>query len=163
MFLSLTFALFVMKSLVSPEEVVSVAFAADYVITSSNITSLDVLATESRFLCPLLGSALYDRLLAGAYPELLSDYVIPQVAAWTRYVVEPVLSERCDYDRSRDYSEADYKMNRQLLLQLRSTAQAMSRRLTDYLNANAESIPEYDADANPLNHCMMYGDVVQVY
>ena len=54
-------------------------------------------------------------------------------------------------------------MNRQLLLQLRSTAQAMSRRLTDYLNANAASIPEYDVDSNPLNHCMMYGDVVQVY
>lgn len=152
-----------MKSLVTPDEVISVAFAADYVITSSNITTLDILATESRFLCPLLGTKLYESLLAGNYPELLDDYVIPQVAAWTRYVVEPVLAERCDYDRNKDYSEADYKMNRQLLLQLRSTAQAMSRRLTDYLNANAASIPEYDVDANPLNHCMMYGDVVQVY
>ncbi len=152
-----------MKSLVSPEEVVSVAFAADYEVTSSNITTLDVLATESRFLLPLLGTALYDKLLGGGYPELLSDYVVPQVAAWTRYAVEPLLAERFDFDRSKDYSEADYSMNRQLLMQLRSTAQAMSRRLTDYLNANAESIPEYDADANPLNHCIMYGDVVQVY
>lgn len=152
-----------MRSLVTPEEVVSVAFAADHVITASNITILDILATESRFLCPILGRALYDKLRAGGYPELLSEYVVPQVAAWTRYVVEPVLSERCDYDRSRDYSDADYKMNRQLLMQLRSTAQAMSRRLTDYLNANAATIPEYDADANPLNRCMMYGDVVQVY
>ncbi|MBQ8204485.1 MAG: hypothetical protein IJZ78_01555 [Alistipes sp.] len=152
-----------MKSLVSPEVVVSVAFAADYEVTSSNITTLDVLATESRFLLPLLGAALYDKLLGGGYPELLSDYVVPQVAAWTRYAVEPLLAERFDFDRSKDYSEADYSMNRQLLMQLRSTAQAMSRRLTDYLNANAESIPEYDADANPLNHCIMYGDVVQVY
>ena len=152
-----------MKSLVSPEVVVSVAFAADYEVTSSNITTLDVLATESRFLLPLLGAVLFDKLLGGGYPELLSDYVVPQVAAWTRYAVEPLLAERFDFDRSKDYSEADYSMNRQLLMQLRSTAQAMSRRLTDYLNANAESIPEYDADANPLNHCIMYGDVVQVY
>lgn len=152
-----------MKTIVTPEEVISIAFSSDYVITASKIMPLDILVAESRFLMPIVGEPLYQKLLEGDYPQFVADYVAPQVAAWTRYLVEPLLGERCDYDRSRDYSEADFEMNRLLLNRLKSTAQALSRRMTDYLNANATAMPEYNAEANPMNHCVIYGDIIQVY
>jgi transposase len=44
---------------------------------------------------------------------------------------------------------------------LHRKADALRRRMSRYLNDNREQFPEYNPDANPLNRCILYGNIVQ--
>ena len=152
-----------MNTTINPDQVVELAFGSAYTITSSKITSLDILTAETRYLLPIVGEELYAAILAGDYAALKEEYVAPLVAAWTRYLVEPQIPERCGNDTRGDFTEADYMLNSNIIRRLKVSASTLSRRLTNYLNAHAAEFEEYNPNNNPLNHCVMYGGVVQVY
>jgi hypothetical protein len=150
-----------MKTLIDVNRVFSLAFGSEEGYVASVITEVDIVEAETRFLRPVLGDALYDALSRGAYAQLMDEYVAPMLALWTRFVVEPSLAMRCCGCMSRGaISEARNDYDRRAYRALQMRAAAYSRRLTDYLNANGNSFPEYDAKSNFLNRCSFYGNII---
>lgn len=152
-----------MKTLVTPREVMSLAFSTDEVYNIAVVTDLDIRAAEERYLRPIVGRELYEQLLEGSYPSLRDDYIAPQVAAWTRYIVEPLLASRCDTCLEAATSTAENEATAERCRSLRLRARTLSRALTEHLNTRAADYPEYTPDTNPLNRCSIDGNIVQVY
>lgn len=147
-----------MRTLITVNQVVELAFAGDERAHRELITVCDIAEAEERYLRPVLGDRLYEALRCGEYGELLEEYVAPAIAAWCRYVVEPLLASRCslcgaDYDESLSV----------IMHNLSNRASTLSHRLSRYLNAHADKFPEYNPKSNPLNRCFIYGNIVQVY
>ena len=80
-----------MNSIITPQQVIDLVFIPETLVTRSKITATDIAIAESRYLLPIIGEALYDAISAGRYTELRDEYVAPMVAAWTRYIAEPLL------------------------------------------------------------------------
>ena len=152
-----------MRMLITPTDVMSLAFSRDEHYNVAVVTDLDIAAAEERYLCPIVGRTLYDKLLAGNYPSLKADYVAPMVAAWTRYLVEPLLASRCDICVEGHATTADNVSLAERCRSLRLRARTLTRSLAEHLNAQASDYPEYNPNTNPLNRCSIDGNIVQVY
>jgi hypothetical protein len=147
-----------MSTIITPKEVVEFAFAPSESFSAEVITDSDVAIAETRYLLPILGYELYNMVRSGEYDTLRVEYILPMVASWTRYVVEPLLTRRCAVCGYKPYEYDGVVLRR-----LRSTAATFSRNLTNYLNSHQEEFPEYDPSDNPLNRCSIDGNIVQVY
>lgn len=153
-----------MNLLITPSEVVSLAFSGEELVRKEVITEFDILEAEECYVRPILGATLYEALIAKRYPTLLSDYVLPALAAWCRYVVHPHLDSRCYVcHESQSRSSSMNEHDRRLWLRLRRKASTLSRRLSEHLNGHCDDYPEYNPLNNPLNRCSIYGDIVQIF
>lgn len=146
-----------MKTILTPKQIYDLIFSVEENYNHSVVKESDIAIVESRYLLPIVGESLYNALLEGEHTELCSDYVAPMLGAWTRYVVEPLLAERCGMDHGATAVDAE------LLARLKMIAMSHSRRLSDYLNAHVDECPEYNPIDNPLNHCSIDGNIVQIY
>lgn len=152
-----------MQTLITPTEVVALAFSGEELIAKDVVTQSDIVEAEARHIRPILGDALVEKLRSGAYASLLSDYVAAALAAWCRYAVEPLLDVRCDVcHRDSRRTSADNEHHTSVMRSLRRKAVTLSHRLSDHLNAHAGDYPEYNPTKNPLNYCSIYGDIIQV-
>jgi hypothetical protein len=145
-----------MKTIITPIDVYNIAFSVEESHTPSAVKEADIAMVESRYLIPVVGESLYSAILLGRYSELRSEYVVPMLCAWVRYVVEPLLAERCNYGRGT-------AVDVELMARLKLMAMSHTRRLSDYLNAHTEEFAEYNPIDNSLNHCSIDGNIVQVY
>ena len=152
-----------MKTLVTPQQVINLAFVPEGVMTDTKITIADIAIAESRYLLPIIGEALYNTLISNRYTVLRDEYIAPMVAAWTRYVAEPLMAERLGIGYDNDYSEADNDARNAILVRLRRNASTLSRRLSNYLNAHSNEFPEYNPTNNHLNYCTIDGGIVQIF
>lgn len=150
-----------MKNLITPERVVELAFGGDECAHRELITACDIAEAEERYVRSVLGDELYDALYDGQYQGLLDEYVAPAIAAWCRYVVEPLMLHRCR--ECKDVSVADNARLDTTMRHLARRAQTLTRRLSRYLNAHFAEYEEYTPKLNPLNRCFIYGNIVQVY
>lgn len=139
------------------------AFSREELVHRDVITELDIAEAESRYIRPILGEALAEAIASGSYEELRANYVAPALAAWCRYVIEPLLVSRCRELHHDDVSSAENEHLRGVVRSLRRKASTLSRRLSDHLNTHGDEYAEYNPKANSLNHCSIYGDIIQVY
>lgn len=146
-----------MKLIIAPAELLSYVFAAEENYNYSMITEADVAIAESRYLLPIVGEQLYDKLLGGSYVELRDGYVAPMLGAWVRYIIEPMLAERCGVGHGAESVDSGR------MTHLRSMASTLTRRLSDYLNAKQDECQEYNPCCNPINFCSIDGGIVQIY
>ena len=151
-----------MNTLLTAERAYSLAFSSEEPYSPSAITEADIVEAESRYLMPILGEELYAAL--SIYGTLKTEYVEPMVAAWVRYIVEPHLAMRCCpcYAEGR-ITEAVNDHAERVMRALKEKAVALTRRLSDHLNAHSADYAEYNPKTNPLNRCFIYGNIVQVY
>ena len=146
-----------MNTLLTPTEIYNLAFGAEENFNLSSVRESDIAVAESRYLLPIIGEELYAVLMEGDYADMCKEYVAPMVAAWTRYIVEPLLTERCGQ------SHGTAAVDRRVVAHLRAMAMTQSRRLSDYLNDHTDEYSEYNPVDNPLNHCTIDGNIVQIY
>lgn len=152
-----------MDTLITTEDVISLAFSSVENYRADIINKADIVAAEQRFLLPIIGAALYERLLRGDYALLRTEYVAPQVAAWTRYIVEPLMPTRCFECHNEEVDNAEIVARNMALRNLRSVAHTLSCRLSDHLDAAPAEYPEYNPENNILKRCSIDGGIVQVY
>ena len=146
-----------MNTLLTPIEIFNLAFSDEENYNISSVKESDIAVAESRYLLPIIGEELYACLLDGDYADLLREYIAPMLGAWTRYIIEPMLAERCGLSHGTKTVDAV------VLARLRVMAMVQSHRLSDYLNANTDEYSEYNPIDNPLNHCSIDGNIVQIY
>lgn len=156
-----------MKTLLTPVQVLRLAFGAGEPLPPETLSEADIAAAESRYLRPVLGPALHDRLLEGAYAPFTADYLAPALACWTRLLVQPRLDLRTARigtlaprgDEGEAPSDEALRYRRRAL---RLQARSLLRRATAYLDAHRAEYPEYDPDRNPMNRCTTDGGFVQI-
>lgn len=152
-----------MKRLITPNDVMRLAYSPEELLQSDIVLDVDIIEAECRHISPILGEELLARLEAGDYEELMSDYVAPAIALWTRYGVEQIAHHRSALCHSERLTTADNERLSTTLRALREKASTLTHRLSDHLNAHGDDYPEYDPKKNPLNRCFIYGNIVEIF
>lgn len=155
-----------MQTLLTPRRAAELAFADGEQAPAGAITAADTATAEIRHILPAIGRTLYDKLAAGAYPELLSEYLAPAIALYARLAAQPrldiaTLPGGAAAPSSGDYRPAGDEAVRRRLRALREEARTLLRRATDHLDACNDAYPEYDPRRNVLKRCRIDGDLVQ--
>ena len=156
-----------MKTLLTPVQVLRHAFGGGEYLPPETIAEADIAAAEQRYLLPVLGTALYEELLAGEHAAFTADYLAPALARFTRLLVQPRLDLRTGRigtlaPESDNGTVPDETALRALRRSLRCEADALLRRAVAHLEAHAALFPAYDSDRNPLNRCTTDGGFVQI-
>ena len=113
-----------------------------------------------------MGRALYEKLLAGSYPDFRTEYLASPAALFTRAVLQPRLDVRTGQcgtvaPKSAAYQPAGTQALRELQRSLRRQARTLLRRAAEHLETHAAEFPEYDPHKNILNRCTTDGNFVQ--
>ena len=157
-----------MKTLITPVEVLRHAFGGGEVLPTAAITEADIAAAEERYLVPMLGQELYERLLKGAYESFRTDYLVTCTALFTRLVVQSRLDIRTARigslaPKSENGTAADESALRRLRQNLRNEANILLRRALRHLEAHRAEYPEYDAHNSLSHRCTTDGGFVQIH
>lgn len=156
-----------MKTLISKEEAIEAGFADAEYMPPEAIAQSDIALAERRYILPVIGRKLYERLLEGGYAPFVQEYVAPALAACVRIAVQPLLTARCGacgvvVPSGEGIEAADGQLRAELMRSLRRRAHELVTRMSEHLQAHAAEYPEYDPDKNILNRCTIYGDIIAI-
>lgn len=155
-----------MKTLITPQQVLALGFADGEYLPPSSITAADIAAAEQRHIVPVVGQAMYSKLLEGSYAAFAAEFLAPVSALFTRLAVQPRLDVRTDRcGTTAPYSQstrpAGDEALRRLQKGLRAQARTLLHRASEHLEAHRQEFPEYDPLTNILNRCSTDGNIVQ--
>jgi len=158
---------FPMKTLITPLQVLELAFGDEAYLPPQHVAEADIAAAEERHIVPVIGRALHAKLLDGGYPELVADYLAAPAALFTRLAIQPRLDIRTDRcgttaPKSSWSQPAAAEARQALLRSLRTTARALLRRASEHLRETRRSYPEYDPDCDITCRCTTDGAFVQI-
>lgn len=154
-----------MTTLLTPREVIDLAFADGGYLPPEAIGAADIAAAEARHLVPVTGQALWQKLIAGEYPTLRSDYAAPAAAFAVRLAVQPSLDIRVGQGgtttpRSSSFQPAAQEQIAAARRSLRARLSTLLSALSDHLDEHADDYPEYDPSQNVLRRVLIAGGVV---
>ena len=157
-----------MKTIITPSEAAALAWGTGEYVSPESRSEADISAAERRYLEPVIGRRMAEALADGRYEELCSDYVAPALAMFVRILVQPSLDIRTGQAgsvvQSGAYADpAGSEARTASLRSLRRRAGELLRRLSDKLDAEAASYPEYEPSRNILKHCTTDGGIVQIF
>ena len=157
-----------MKTLITPEQTLALAFADAEYISPESISEADIVAATARYLQPIMGQPLIDALADGEHITLLEQYVAPALAFSVRLLVQPALCLRMGdgglmAPRSDSGTAPNSSAVEALQRSVKKRARQLLLRLSAHLNANVESYPQYNPKLNTLNRCSIDGGIVQTF
>ena len=156
-------------ALITPRQVVELAFSDSEFVTRDTISHSDITTAELRYIKPIVGYKLYTKLRSENRANLLVDeFLAPAIAIATRIVTLPMLAAKTGRfgvstihtpnQKSASDSELS-SIRKALLFKLR----AHQMLITDYLENNQELYPEYVPHQNSLRRCSIRGGIVHHY
>lgn len=153
-----------MELLITPAQVAETAFRAPDFITPDAVPESTILAAQQKFIRPVLGG-LYDKLCAGKYPELMSEYILPSLALYVKMLMLPSLSVQAGAAgvvevNSKNLTRAGDAKLRYAVRRLRSDASALMRRAVEHIESAPSAFPEYDPRDNVLKRRSIDGQIV---
>ena len=156
-----------MNTLITPVQVVRLAFAPDDCLPPEAVAPADIAAAEARYVVPVLGQALHQRLLQAQDRTFVDDYLAAPVALFTRALIQPRLDIRSGRTgttapKSDHAAPAGDAARRALRSTLLTEARALLRRAVERIEADPAAFPEYAAGANILKRCSLDGKLVQI-
>ena len=156
------------KTLTEASAVIELAFAEAEYMPASAVSPAEIAVAEERYIVPVTGRPLYEKMLEGAYTELRDEYVAPAAAYFTRLGMQPSTDVRTGrFGSAVPRSAYSQPADRLLLLDLRRSllgkARTLQRRLSDHLEQYAVDYPEYSSENNILNRCSTDGGIVQIF
>ena len=143
------------------------AFGEGEYLPPEIIAEADIAGAEQRHIVPVVGRALYEKLLAGSYPDFRTEYLASPAALFTRAVLQPRLDVRtgqCGTTAPKGSSgqpAADTPL-RDRQRALRTEARTLLRRASEYLSDHRDEFPEYDPARDILKRCSTDGCLVQI-
>lgn len=155
-----------MKTLISPAQAVALAFTDGEYLAPEAVGESDIAAAEQRYIVPVVGRALHEKLLAGSYTGFTAEYLAAPAALFTRIAIQPQLDIRTGQcgtvvPKSTAYQPADAQSRRELHRSLRRQARTLLRRAAEHLEAHAAEFPEYAPENNILKRCTTDGNLIQ--
>ncbi len=155
-----------MNTLITPAQAVALAFADGEYLAPESVTQSDIAAAEQRYLVPVIGRRLHEKLLSGSHAGFTTEYLAAPAALFTRIALQPRLDVRTGQcgtvaPKSAAYQPAGTQALRELQRSLRRQARMLLRRAAEHLETHAAEFPEYDPHKNILNRCTTDGNFVQ--
>lgn len=156
-----------MKTLITNAEVVALAFGDGEYLSAEVVLESDIAVAEERYIRPIVGERLYEKLLDGDYDTLRTEYVAPALAMAVRTMIQPSLNVRTGQAglsisaslRSDSSTKSAVEGLQRSLVRRR---RALCRRLSNYLSNHASEFPEYDRNEDALQHCVIDGGYIQI-
>ena len=157
-----------MNTLITPLQVLKLAFGNGEYLPPDAFGEADIAAAEQRYIVPVIGPELYEKLLAGTHAEFRDEYLAPPAALFTRLALQPRLDIRTGQcgtsaPKSSWGQPADQEALRRQCRALRSEARTLLRRAVAYLDSHRREFPEYLPEKNILNRCTTDGGFVQIH
>lgn len=154
-----------MTPLATPCEVIDLAFADTGYLPADALSPADIAAAEHRYIVPVTGRRLWQRLAEGAYPELKEDYVLPAAASAVRLAVQPTLDLRSGLGgttvpRTSASQPAERERIAAARRSLRARLSVQLRTLSDHLDSHRKEFPEYDPATDVLRRVLVAGGIV---
>ena len=154
-----------MKTLITPAQVVALAFGDGEYLAAEAVGEADIAAAEHVWIEPIVGPQLYARLLEGDYATLIEEYVAPALAMAVRVVLQPALNVRTGQTGlvipSTPYAEtSSHAAANALIESLRRRRRMLMARLSDHLSNNCTLYPEYDVKGDVVKLCAIHGGIV---
>ena len=156
-----------MNTLITPAQALRRAFTPDEPLPPATIDEAAVAAAEHRYIVPVIGKALHEKLLSGAHAEFRDGYLAAPIALFVRLLVQPRLDIRtgqCGTTAPKGSSgqpAADTPL-RVRQRALRTEARTLLRRASEYLSDHRDEFPEYDPARDILKRCSTDGCLVQI-
>ena len=154
-----------MQNLISSQMVAEQAFAPLDHVTSDDVNELTIAVAQERYIVPVLGAAMVEAMIGGAYSELADEWVAPALALYTRVLMLPALALRVgSAGVSRSANQYLDAATENELRSLRRTALAQAATLLQKavttIESDPDSYPEYDSRQNIWHSCRTDGGVV---
>ena len=155
-----------MAEILTPSEVIALAFGDGEYVAAEAISPLDIDAATERWVRPVVGEGLLQAIGKGKYSELSEGYLKPAIALYTRYIVQPRLNAATSQlgltvPTGSHRKAADEKAREELMQALLKRARTALKRLSRQLEQQAAEIPEYRSAENILRRCSIDGGFVQ--
>lgn len=156
------------QKIITAEEILAEAFTDGEYIASNVIAHSDITAAIERWILPITGQELLEAIEDGCYAEFAAQYLKPTVAAYTRLEIQPRLNVATgqlglSLPRTSYHKVADESMRRELMTALKRRAYMLRRRMSNYLEKHAATMPEYNPKKNSLKRCCCNGGIVQIH
>lgn len=156
-----------MNTLITPAQAVALAFADGEYLAPESVTQSDIAAAEQRYIVPVIGRRLYEKLLAGSHAGFTTDYLAAPAAFFTRIALQPRLDVRTGQcgttaPKSAYAQPAGDTARRHLRRALLAQARTLLHRAAEHLRAHRDEFPEYDPENDILNRCTTDGGFVQI-
>ena len=157
-----------MKTIISPAEAVSLGWGTGEYVPPEAVSEADIAAAEHRYITPVIGARMAEALADGRYEDLRSDYAAPALAMFVRVMLQPAMDIRSGQAGAVVQSgacaePAAAEARAASLRSLRRRAGELLRRLSDRLDAESHSYPEYSPQQNILKRCSTDGGIVQIF
>ena len=155
-----------MKTLITPLQVLRLAFSGGDYLPPDSVTEADIAGAEQRHIVPVVGRALYEKLLEGSYAGFRDEYLAAPTALFTRLALQSRLdisTGQCGTTAPKTAcgQPAGEAALRALRRSLRTQARTLLRRAAEHGETHAAEFPEYDPHKNILNRCTTDGNFVQ--
>lgn len=156
-----------MNTLITPAQAVALAFAYGEYLAPESVTQSDIAAAEQRYIVPVIGRRLYEKLLAGSHAGFTTDYLAAPAAFFTRIALQPRLDVRTGQcgttaPKSAYAQPAGDTARRHLRRALLAQARTLLHRAAEHLRAHRDEFPEYDPENDIFNRCTTDGGFVQI-
>lgn len=154
-----------MKTLITPLQVLKIAFGDGETLPPEAIAQADIAAAEERWIVPAIGRKLYDKLADGAHADFSADFLAAPIAFFTRTLIQPRLDVRTDRTgtaapRSSYGQPADDTALRLLRRRLLQEARTLLHRATEQLRTHPSDFPEYDPDGDSTARCSIESGLI---
>lgn len=157
------------KTLITPQEVLKLAFTAGEYLPDSALSLSQIAAAEERSIRPLVGQRLFAELLEGEHETLCDDYIKPLAAHCVKALMLPQLQLRTGACGVVSGEGGAWKSASQEAIVVARTALkqeigALSGRLHRELERlhTAGELAAYEPEASIRNRCRIYGGLVQI-
>ena len=156
-----------MNTLISPLQLLKLAFREGEYLPPETFGEADIAAAEQRYIVPVIGPELHEKLLAGNYNDFRDEYLAAPLALFTRLALQPRLDIRTGQcGTTAPKSSWSQPADDEALLRhrhaLRCEARTLLRRAVAYLDSHRREFPEYRPEKNTLNRCTTDGGFVQI-
>jgi hypothetical protein len=155
-------------NIITPAEVVALAFSDGGYIVPTAIAEEDIDAAIERWVKPIVGEALLEAVQSGGYAEFCHDLLMPAIAFCVRREVQPRLNASTSQlglaaAVGGTVKAADKSLREELMRAVKVRARTALKSMSDYLEAHATEFREYDTKHNVLNRCSCDGGFVQIF
>lgn len=155
-------------NIITPAEVVELAFSDGGYIAPATIAEEDISTAIERWIKPIVGEAVLEKVEQGGYAELCQEVLKPAIAFCTRQVVQPRLNALTSQlglaaSVGSGVKAADESLRGEYMRAVKVRARTALKSMSDYLEAHAAQIKEYDSKENILNRCSCDGGFVQIF
>ena len=158
-----------MKRLVSPAEVLTIAFGTTHTLRESDVPEHTILAAERKFLRPVLGGELFDKLTAeesaATDRTFVENYLKMPLALYVASLLLPTIALQVGAAgvvrvAGESFRAVDERSIVRLCRRLRSDAGALLDSAADYLAAHPDLFPLYCPEANVRHRLSLKGGII---